>query len=183
MLSVAQGVGAIAGGVTASAALRRFGDGRTLGVGVLLFAAGDALFLVPSLAPVLVGFAVGGAGLSWAVVSFGTAIQLRTPADLQGRVYSAADMVLGTPQTLSIALGAALITIVDYRFMIVVIGVSRAPAACSWPSPARPTTPWPNRAPCDRIGAWEPRTRGVWVAPRGAQRGDDDRVSRRPRLG
>jgi MFS family permease len=123
VLSVAQGVGAIAGGVTASAALRRFGDGRTLGVGVLLFAAGDALFLIPSLVPVLVGFAVAGAGLSWAVVAFGTAIQLRTPADLQGRVYSAADMILGTPQTLSIALGAALITVVDYRILIVVMGV------------------------------------------------------------
>jgi hypothetical protein len=72
---------------------------------------------------VLVGFAVAGAGLSWAVVAFGTAIQLRTPADLQGRVYSAADMILGTPQTLSIALGAALITVVDYRILIVVMGV------------------------------------------------------------
>jgi MFS family permease len=123
VLSVAQGVGAIAGGVTASAALRRFGDGRTLGVGVLLFAAGDALFLIPSLVPVIVGFAVAGAGLSWAVVAFGTAIQLRTPADLQGRVYSAADMILGTPQTLSIALGAALITVVDYRILIVAMGV------------------------------------------------------------
>ena len=147
VLSVAQGVGAIAGGVTASAALRRFGDGRTLGVGVLLFAAGDALFLIPSLAPVLVGFTVAGAGLSWAVVAFGTAIQLRTPADLQGRVYSAADMILGTPQTLSIALGAALITVVDYRILIVAWASSQAPAACSWPSRARPTTPWPNRAP------------------------------------
>ena len=100
-----------------------FGDGRTLGVGVLLFAAGDALFLIPSLVPVLVGFAIAGAGLSWAVVAFGTAIQLRTPADLQGRVYSAADMILGTPQTLSIGLGAALITVVDYRVLIVVMGV------------------------------------------------------------
>ncbi len=123
VLSVAQGIGAIAGGVTASAALRRFGDGRTLGVGVLLFAAGDALFLIPSLVPVIVGFAVAGVGLSWAVVAFGTAIQLRTPADLQGRVYSAADMILGTPQTLSIALGAALITVVDYRILIVAMGV------------------------------------------------------------
>ena len=68
VLSVAQGVGAIAGGVTASAALRRFGDGRTLGVGILLFAAGDALFLIPSLVPVLAGFASpgpGSRGRSW----------------------------------------------------------------------------------------------------------------------
>jgi Na+/melibiose symporter-like transporter len=123
VLSVAQGVGAIAGAVTAPAALRRLGDGRTLGVALLLFAGGDSLFLVPALGPVIVGFAIAGAGLSWAVVAFGTAVQLRTPADLQGRVYSAADTLVGTPQTLSIALGAVLITVVDYRLLIGFMGV------------------------------------------------------------
>jgi MFS family permease len=128
VLSVAQGVGAIAGAVTAAGALRRLGDGRTLGVGLLLFAGGDSLFLIPSLAPVIAGFTIAGAGLSWAVVAFGTAIQLRTPADLQGRVYSAADTLVGTPQTVSLALGALLITVVDYRVMIGFMGV--VTAAC-----------------------------------------------------
>lgn len=123
VLSVAQGVGAIAGALAAPAALRRIGDGRTLGVGILLFAAGDALLLIPLLAPVIAGFLIAGAGISWAVVAFGTAVQLRTPADLQGRVYSAADMLLGMPQTLSIGLGAALITVIDYRILIVLMGV------------------------------------------------------------
>lgn len=123
VLQVAQGIGAIAGGVTAARVLRRLGDARTVGVGILLFGAGDALFLVPALAPVVVGFVIAGCGLSWAIVAFGTAIQLRTPADLQGRVYSAADTLVGTPQTLSLALGAALITVVDYRVLIVIMGV------------------------------------------------------------
>jgi Na+/melibiose symporter-like transporter len=123
VLSTAQGVGAIAGALTAAAALRRIGDGRTLGVGILLFAIGDGLLLIPVLAPVLAGFLIAGAGISWAVVAFGTAVQLRTPADLQGRVYSAADTLIGTPQTISIGLGAALITVVDYRVLIVVMGV------------------------------------------------------------
>jgi MFS family permease len=123
VLQVAQGVGAIAGGVTAAAVLRRIGDARTLGVGILLFGVGDALFLVSSLPSVVAGFVIAGCGLSWAIVAFGTAIQLRTPADLQGRVYSAADTLVGTPQTLSLALGAALITVVDYRVLIVIMGV------------------------------------------------------------
>ena len=123
VLSVAQGVGALAGAFTAAGALRRLGDGRTLGFGILLFAAGDSLFLIPALAPVVAGFVVAGAGISWAVVAFGTAIQLRTPPDLQGRVYSAADTVVGMPQTLSIALGAALVAVVDYRVLIVVMGL------------------------------------------------------------
>jgi MFS family permease len=123
VLSVAQGIGAIAGAVTAAAALRRFGDGRTLGMGILLFAAGDSLFLIPALGPVIGGFAVAGVGISWAVVAFGTAIQLRTPPELQGRVYSAADTLVSTPQTISIALGAALVAVVDYRVLIVAMGL------------------------------------------------------------
>ena len=123
VLQVPQGIGAIAGGVTAASVIRRFGDARTLGLGILLFGAGDGLFLVPALVPVILGFVIAGCGLSWAVVAFGTSIQLRTPADLQGRVYSAADTLVGTPQTLSLALGAALITVVDYRVMIVLMAV------------------------------------------------------------
>jgi len=123
VLSVAQGVGAIAGAVTAARVLRGFGDGRALGIGILLFGGGDSLFLVPALAPVVAGFVIAGIGLSWAVVAFGTAVQTRTPPDLQGRVYSAADTLVGVPQTISIALGAFLITIVDYRVLIVIVGL------------------------------------------------------------
>jgi MFS family permease len=123
VLSVAQGVGALAGAVTAAGTLRRFGDGRTLGLGMLLFAVGDSLFLIPALVPVVLGFGLAGVGVSWAVVAFGTAVQLRTPPELQGRVYSAADTVVGTPQTLSIALGAALVTVVDYRVLILAMGL------------------------------------------------------------
>ena len=121
VLSSVQGVGAIVGGVTAARLLRRIGDGRTLGLGILLFALGDALFLIPRIAPVLAGFAIAGAGLSWAVVALGTAVQVRMPAHLQGRVYSAADTLIGTPQTVSIAAGAALITVTGYRALVVLV--------------------------------------------------------------
>jgi hypothetical protein len=49
-----------------------------------------------------------------------TAIQVRTPLRLQGRVSSAADVLISTPQTISIAVGAVLIAIVDYRLLVVV---------------------------------------------------------------
>ncbi len=126
VLSSAQGVGAVAGGVVASRMLRRAGDGRTVGLGMLLFAVGDLLLLIPNVIVVLVGFAVAGAGISWAVIGYYTAVQLRTPGDLQGRVYSAGDMIVGVPQTLSIALGAVLISLVDYRLLIVVMSAITA---------------------------------------------------------
>ena len=57
------------------------------------------------------------------MVAFGTAVQTRTPPELQGRVYSAADTLIGVPQTISIALGALLITVVGYRLLIVVMAL------------------------------------------------------------
>jgi MFS family permease len=123
VLSSLQGVGAIAGGLTAAPLLRRVGDARLVGIGLLLFAVGDLSFVSSSLALVLVGFAVAGAGIAWAIVAFGTALQLRTPLRIQGRVSAAADMLIGVPQTVSIATGAALSTVVDYRLLVIAMAV------------------------------------------------------------
>jgi MFS family permease len=158
VLSSLQGVGAIAGGVTAARVLRRVGDATLVGLGMALFAIGDLSFVSTSLPLVLVGIAVAGAGVAWLIVGFATAIQTRTPDRLQGRVFSAADMVISTPQTVSIALGAALIAAVDYRVLVLVefavtllcaiylvtrriAGVATAPAASAPPpSPSPPPT-------------------------------------------
>jgi Na+/melibiose symporter-like transporter len=123
VLEAAQGVGAVGGGLTAARAVRQLGDGRAVGVGLALFAAGDGLLVISQLPVVLGGIAVAGFGLPWAVVGFVTAVQRRSPAHLQGRVYSAADTMISTPQTVSIALGAALSTIVDYRLLIACVAI------------------------------------------------------------
>jgi MFS family permease len=117
VLSSLQGVGAIAGGITAARVLRRFGDVKLVGFGMGLFAAGEISFVSSSLPLVLIGIAIAGAGIAWFIVGFATAIQLRTPARLQGRVAGAAETLVGTPQTISIAVGAALVTLVDYRIL------------------------------------------------------------------
>ena len=93
MLSSLQGIGAIAGGLTAARGLRRLGDVRVV---------------------------VAGFGVSWLIVGLMTAIQVRTPLRLQGRVSAAADVFISTPQTISIAVGAVLIAVVDYRLLVVV---------------------------------------------------------------
>jgi MFS family permease len=121
ILESAQGVGAIAGGLTAGMALRRFGDVRLVALGLALFGIGDAFLVSTSLPLILGGIAVAGWGLPWAIVALGTALQRRTPADLQGRVASAADTLIGTPQIFSVALGAALSTVVDYRILVTVV--------------------------------------------------------------
>jgi len=118
VLESLQGGGAIVGGLTAATALRRFGDVRLVGIGMVLFAAGDGTFALPSLPLVSAGFLVAGFGVAWLIVGFMTAIQVRTPERLQGRVASAADTLVSTPQTVSIALGAALVSVVDYRLLV-----------------------------------------------------------------
>jgi len=123
VLSAVQGVGAIAGGLTAATALRKIGDARTIALGLALFALGDGLLVRQELAVVLLGIVIAGAGLPWIVVGFGTALQRRTPAHLQGRVYSAADTMVSTPQTISIALGAGLSAIVDYRILVATMAI------------------------------------------------------------
>ena len=124
-----QGVGSIAGGVTAAAVLRRFGDVRVVGLGLALFAFADLCLIVPSLPIVLVAGPIAGIGVSWAIVGFSTSLQMRTPLVIQGRVSAAADLTLSVAQATSIATGALLSTFVDYRILFgVMAGVTLASA-------------------------------------------------------
>ena len=126
VLEVFQGVGAVAGGITAARLVRRLGDGWVAGAGIALFALGDGMFVFPSLPLVAAGFAVAGVGIAWATVGFITAVQVRTPLPLQGRAISAADALITGPQAVSIALGAALSAVVDYRLLVIVMAVVSA---------------------------------------------------------
>jgi MFS family permease len=121
-----QGVGSIVGGVTAARLMRRIGELRVAAIGIAVFAVGDGLWLIPSLPVVFVAMAVAGLGIVWAVVAIGTAYQRRSAQTMQGRVSAAANMLFSVPQTLSIAAGAALISIVDYRVEIVTMLVGTA---------------------------------------------------------
>jgi MFS family permease len=123
VLASFQGVGAIVGGVTAAPLLRRVGDLRFAGLGVALFGLGECLWLIANVPVVLGGTVVAGLGIAWAVVALGTAYQRRSPSHVQGRVAAAANMLFSVPQTISIAAGAGLILILDYRVEIVAMAV------------------------------------------------------------
>jgi MFS family permease len=122
VLEAFQGIGAIAGGLTAARAIRRFGEGRLAGFGLALFAVGVGLLVASNLLAAFAGFAVAGVGVAWVVIGFVTALQRMTPLHLQGRVSGTAGMAFGVPQTFSIALGAVLITVVDWRLLLALMG-------------------------------------------------------------
>jgi MFS family permease len=118
ILATVQGVGAVAGGLSASAIMRRTTEGALFAFACLLFAASLLLMTLQWLPAVLVGAMVIGACLPWVLVALYTLVQRRTPMVLQGRVYSAFDTIIGVPQTVSIAIGAGLIAFIDYRLLL-----------------------------------------------------------------
>jgi MFS family permease len=118
-----QGVGAIIGGPLSAPAMRRVGERWLSGIGLALVAIGSLFFEGGSLAMVLVGALVFGVALPPLLVGAYTLLQLRTPADLQGRAFSAFDLIASLPQTISIAVGAALITVLGYRGELTIIAV------------------------------------------------------------
>jgi MFS family permease len=124
---------------------------RALVVGGLAACAAAALLLITASLPlILVASAALGLCIVWINVGIITLIQLRTPAALIGRVDAALSFAIVVPQAASVALGAALIAVVDYRILLLamatVIAVSagylaagRDPAA----GPGAPAGPQP----------------------------------------
>ncbi len=149
VLEVAMGVGAIAGGLTAGKAVQRYGETLVAAAGLVLFAAGSALLTVPLIGVVLPGMAVLGAGVPWLIVGLFTCLQRLTPNELQGRTFSAVDVLISTPQTVSIGVGAGLIAVVDFRLMLAIM-VAVVLASGIWlASRGRAARSGPARQPVD----------------------------------
>ncbi|MCX4750871.1 MFS transporter [Kitasatospora sp. NBC_01287] len=116
-----QGAGAVAAGVTAAPLMRRLSEGRVVALGLVGTAVGFLLQTASSTPAVLAGCALIGSGLPWISVGIVTLFQRRTPAELMGRTDAALGLVLSAPQTIAIAVGAALIAVLDYRILLLAI--------------------------------------------------------------
>ena len=118
VLASVQGIGAIAGGLLVARLIASSGELAATATGLALFGIGDGLCVFPWLSSVLAGSVVAGFGISVITVGFTTILQRRTPAPLVGRVSLAAETLTSGPQTISIAAGAMLISVVDYRLLL-----------------------------------------------------------------
>ncbi|GAB2835246.1 MFS transporter [Actinoallomurus bryophytorum] len=144
VLASAQGVGCVAGGLLAARLIGGRGENAATAIGLAAFGLGDALCVLPRLAAVLAGKAVAGVGLAVIVVGFTTALQRRTPAPLVAQVSMTAETLVSGPQTVSIATGALLVSVVDYRILLMAVAAGMlGGAAYLWtgrrlsaPSPA-----------------------------------------------
>jgi MFS family permease len=121
VLMAAQGVGALIGGPLSAPVMRRIGERWLCGVGLIGIVVGSLFLEGGSLASVLMGGVFFGVALPPLLVGAYTLLQLRTPNELQGRAFSAFDLVASLPQTLSIGVGAVLVTVIGYRGELTII--------------------------------------------------------------
>jgi hypothetical protein len=121
VLDVGFGAGSVAGGLLAATVVRRLGAGAAVTAGLAAVAVGMALTVVPLAVVAVSGLAVVGLGVPPIVAGMSTTLQRLTPSHLQGRTFSAIDVIVSGPQSLSIALGAALIAVVDFRVLVAVM--------------------------------------------------------------
>lgn len=126
VLAAIQGGGSIIGGVTAAFLIHRLGERSVVAIALVTLGAGLTVAIVPNLAVVIGCVIVVGISIPWFVVGFSTLRQRLTPSRLQGRVAAATNVALNGPQTVGTAMGAALIGLVDYRTLMVAMGVTVA---------------------------------------------------------
>ena len=118
-----QGIGGLLGGLSAARVVRAVGEVGAAAAGVLLLGITNFAFVYPSMWLAVPATILFGAGIPWAIVGFNTLQQRRTPHELLGRVSAATEMLIAGPQALSIAAGAVLVSVVDYRILFVAMGI------------------------------------------------------------
>jgi len=91
-------------------------------VGMALLALGLAIVaLTSTLWVTLAAVVVLGYGLPLTFIAFMTMLQRRTPHGLMGRVSAAVETVMGGPQAVSLAIGALLVTLLDYHVIFAIM--------------------------------------------------------------
>lgn len=126
------------GGITASWIIARLREPTTMAAGLVLLGVGMGTAITRSTSAILAGAILTGLSIPWMMVSFATLRQRMTPGALQGKVSAATNMALNGPQTVGTALGAALITVVDYRILISAMALGVAGSAAPILSTRRP---------------------------------------------
>ena len=117
-----QGIGAIVGGLTASRWVRRLGEAGTVTVGMAFLVVGLAtVALTSTLWVMLAAVVVLGYALPLTFIAFMTMLQRRTPHALMGRVSAAVETVMGAPQAVSLAIGALLVTLLDFHVIFAIM--------------------------------------------------------------
>src|SRR3954447_6884239 len=119
-----QGVGAVVGGLSSGWVVKRVGEVATCVVGLVLMVGGIAVMgLTHQIVVVCLSAAVFGMSIPMLMVAFMTLVQRRTPQAIMGRVSTSVEVVMATPQAISLAVGSALLVVLTYRQIYAIMGV------------------------------------------------------------
>ena len=122
VLYAVQGVGSVGAGLVAGPALRRLGERRFAAYGIALTGVAVAGRAMPCDMALLACGLAGGLGLPCVLIAAHTAVQREIPAAALGRATATADTLMFTPNVLGLAVGAALVELVDHRLLLPVFG-------------------------------------------------------------
>lgn len=126
-----QGVGAVLGGLTATRWMKRFTEAGAIVIALgMMVASMAAVAAAPALWMIMAAMVPLGYALPLLLVAFTTLLQRRTPHALIGRASAAVETVTGIPQTLSLAIGALLVAVIDYRIIFTVMAATTLVACC-----------------------------------------------------
>ncbi|MEU9162505.1 MFS transporter [Streptomyces sp. NPDC048424] len=121
VLYAVQGAGSVLSGLVAGPLLRRMPERVFTAAGAALFALGAGARALPYDAAALAGSAAIGAGLPCVLVAALTAVQREVPNAVLGRAAATANTLIFVPNALALALGAALVAVVDVRVLLPVL--------------------------------------------------------------
>ncbi|MEU6983444.1 MFS transporter [Streptomyces sp. NPDC046324] len=124
VLYAAQGAGSVVTGLVAGPGLRRVPGRSAAAAGLALFALAVGARAVPHDGVALAASVLIGVGLPLVLITAMTAVQREAPADAVGRAAATAHTLLFVPNAIALALGAALVALVDLRVLLPLLAVA-----------------------------------------------------------
>lgn len=112
-----EGAGGVVAAACTGALMRRIGEYAVACAGFLGVGGGLAVSSIATYPTAVLGALLLGVGLPMVLVAELTVVQRRTSAEMQGRAISASEAIINTPFTISIAIGAAIISTVGFRII------------------------------------------------------------------
>src|SRR5690606_22790982 len=123
VLVCAQGVGGVGGGLIAAGFVRRLGEIGATAVGVIAFGVGFAGLTYPQRALASGSPVVVAPGAPLAIVGVNRRMPRVPDSAMRGGVGAAAEAVITLPQALSIAAGAAVGAVIDFRLLFAGVAI------------------------------------------------------------
>lgn len=128
LLSV-HAAGGVAGAAITAWLISRIGLARAIGGALASYAVTVLMLTTTSLSAAIAGMAVQGAMVAIIFVGLPTALQRYSPAQLQGRVGALGNLIIYFPFALAVGIGSLLLTVVDYRLLLILAAVGVAASA------------------------------------------------------